>query len=118
MPARGEQLYECGLLTGPAAIAEAKRLQGQAFVRHGHLPPQALTAQGWLPWHDRIDAGRVRWFGAYSAAGDLAAVARKISSDGTGAGYPAWGEVSGFTERIRAAGRDWHGTADFLDGRS
>ncbi|MEU8239139.1 hypothetical protein AB0C07_12905 [Actinoplanes missouriensis] len=70
--------YECRLLTGAAA----KRLQGAAYVRLGHLP--ALTEEGWLPWHDRVDAARVRWFGVHDESGGLVAVARKITVDGSG----------------------------------
>ena len=37
------------MLTDRATIADAKRLQGQAHPRYGHLPCEALTAEGWLP---------------------------------------------------------------------
>lgn len=82
--------YECRLLTGAAAIGAAKRLQGAAYVRHGHLPARALTEDGWLPWHDRVAADRVRWFGVHDEAGGLVAVAQKITVDGRGlASLPA-----------------------------
>ncbi|MBB2949156.1 hypothetical protein FB565_008961 [Actinoplanes lutulentus] len=85
MLAHGEQAglsrasYQCRLLTGAEEIAAAQRLQGQAYVRHGHLAAEALTSDGWLPWHDQVEAGRVRWFGVHDADG-LLAVAKKIVS--------------------------------------
>ncbi|MEU4689445.1 hypothetical protein [Actinoplanes sp. NPDC023714] len=76
--------YRCGVLTDPAAIAAAKRLQGRAHLRYGHLPREALTAEGWLPWHDRAGGAPARWFGARSAGGRLVAVATKIARGGDG----------------------------------
>ncbi|BBH69496.1 hypothetical protein ACTI_61810 [Actinoplanes sp. OR16] len=68
------------VLAGDAAIGEAKRLQGRAHVRYGHLAASSLTPDGWLPWHDRV----ARWFGVYAADGRLAAVASKISRGSAG----------------------------------
>ncbi|WP_433833165.1 hypothetical protein ACQP2E_18115 [Actinoplanes sp. CA-015351] len=84
MLAHGEQAglsrapFPCRVLTGAGEIGAAKRLQGAAYVRHGHLAPEALTSEGWLPWHDQVEPGRVRWFGVHDADG-LLAVARKIA---------------------------------------
>ncbi|GIF22070.1 hypothetical protein BJ973_002397 [Actinoplanes tereljensis] len=80
MPVR-EDTYECRPLSDPAA---AKRLQGEAYVRHGHLPASELTSEGWLPWHDEIPAERVHWFGSFDAAGMLVAVGRRMVTDSTG----------------------------------
>ncbi|WP_433378942.1 hypothetical protein ACQPZX_12600 [Actinoplanes sp. CA-142083] len=71
--------FECRALVEPVALAEAKGLQADAYVRSGHLPAAALTREGWLPWHDRAAAHRVRWFGTYDAGGRLVAVATKVS---------------------------------------
>jgi hypothetical protein len=71
--------FECRPLIEPVALAAAKRLQADAYVRGGHLREGALTREGWLPWHDRSAAHRVRWFGSYDEDGRLVAVATKIS---------------------------------------
>jgi len=44
--------FRCRVLTGAAEVAAAKRLQGGAYVRQGHLDAARLTPEGWLPWHD------------------------------------------------------------------
>ena len=73
--------FRCRSLTDPAEIAAAKRLQGRAYVRQGHLPPESLTRDGFLPWHDDPPADRVTWFGVFGAGGDLVATGRMITGD-------------------------------------
>ena len=66
--------FRCRVMTDPAEIAAAKRLQGEAYVRHGHLDAARLTPEGWLPWHD--DPPAAAWFGVFGAR--LVAAARLI----------------------------------------
>ncbi|MET0422308.1 MAG: hypothetical protein ABW046_00440 [Actinoplanes sp.] len=89
--------YECRAVTAPAVLAAAKRLQGEAYVRDRHLPAEALTPQGWLPWHDRGPAARACWFGAFDETDALVAVAGRIGGEAV-AGRMGNGAAAGVSE--------------------